>query len=79
MTFPTEHEWVDYAITQPISKAEVRAKLKSEVNKTKLYSYSLSDGPFKNFADLGQLTKKVYLRIGNKPPALWQPNPDASV
>ena len=74
MAFDTNMGFVDYQVEQPIGTGEIRARLKSKINREKLIAYNIMQGPFKDVAELGPLTKKVWLRFGKAPPKAYFPN-----
>ena len=69
-------QWVDYAITVPISVAEKRQRLQNPDNRKLLESYEFKAGPFKDIAKMGHVTKREYVRFGHRPPVSYMPKGD---
>jgi hypothetical protein len=74
MAFDTATKFVEYQIEEQVGNSVIRARLKNKVNKEKLNSYRIEQGPFKDIAVLGELTKKVFIKFGKAPPKAYLPD-----
>lgn len=73
LDFNISSEWVEYAITVPISMAEKRTRLQNKDNRKLLEKYELKAGPFQTIAQLGHTTKRLWVRFGYRPPQSFMP------
>jgi hypothetical protein len=69
LKFPTkEKEWIDYCITEEVGTGIIRSRLQNRENLELLKDYDLAKEPFAARAKLGDTKRKIYIKLGNKPP-----------
>jgi len=76
LKFTTKGDWIDYAVTVPLTHNELRMRLQNKINRDLLDTYEFKSGPFKDKAQMGQTTKREYVRLGNRPPTSYIPTED---
>ncbi len=74
----TDAPFTSYLVDEPIPQSIIRQRLNNNVNKLKRADYNIKDGPFSQFAILGEKFRKKYVRFGARPPSGFRIETDLS-